>query len=890
MNTYQVRKPRLSAAVALVGGVIITGSVLSFLSYRQAADAERAGAEAEFYRRADVRHALTREILNYYEAGLFGLRNLFVGDEAVSRGQFLHVARDILSRYEGIAALEWVPLVAGRDRAAFELAMSRELGRQIHFTERGPANLPVVSRERAEYYPITYLEPLAGNERALGFDLSAGLTQDAMERARRENRMVLTQPVDLVQGQRGVVMIWPVYQKPDSPAESRGNFLGFAEGVFRINELFEQVQRREATPTVDTLYVDGSATDPAGRVLYYAPGDANTPREPVPTEQELRSGLHRENTIAIGGRNWVALYRPSGNWLRAQLTPRPFASLGTGLIITGLLAALISALGRRTATIEALVAERTAELNESRRQMEMLLAQLPGMAFRCLGDEKLTPVYLSSGTLELTGYEVPDFLTGRVCYEDLIEPGDRANVTSTTLQAVAQRQPFEIEYRLRHRDGRVKWVLDRGAGVFGPDGRLLFVEGLAVDITQRKQAEADKIALERKLLESQKLESLGVLAGGIAHDFNNLLTAVMGNASLARLELGETSPVQKNLRQIETTALRAAELCQQMLAYSGRSRFVVERLDLSALIESTVPLLQLSLSRNAACRLDLDHRLPPVMADATQMRQIIMNLVMNAAEAMDERGGEIVLSTGVVPVDRDRFAGMVIGNELPAGNYVFLRVADRGCGMAPETLARIFDPFFTTKFAGRGLGLAAVLGIVRSHEGALSVESEPGRGTTFTLFLPPTTGAVAAAPGKPVSSTPWRHSGTVLVADDEDDVRTVTGDILERLGFTVVSAADGREAVAHFEREPARFDLVLLDLTMPGLSGVETLMRMRELRPDLRVLLMSGYAESEADSRLAGVARDGFVQKPFTVGSLIAKVSAIFDGPERIKTEPTGSS
>jgi CheY-like chemotaxis protein len=296
-----------------------------------------------------------------------------------------------------------------------------------------------------------------------------------------------------------------------------------------------------------------------------------------------------------------------------------------------------------------------------------------------------------------------------------------------------------------------------------------------------------------------------------------------------------------------------------------------------------MPLLQLSLSRRAEFRLDLAPGLPPVMADATQLRQIVMNLVMNAAEALGEGRGEIVLTTGVRKVDSAVLAKMVIGAELPPGDYVFLRVTDQGCGMSAETLARIFDPFFTTKFTGRGLGLAAVLGIVRSHQGALRVESTAGHGTTFTLLLPPSDGAAAVAASRPSSGAPWHHTGTVLVADDEDDVRAVAGQILEKLGFTVVIATDGHEALDRFERDPARFDLVLLDLTMPGFSGAETLQRMQQRRPDLRVLLMSGYDEHEAKTRLAGHSTAAFLQKPFTVGSLIAKVRVIFENQDEAR-------
>jgi len=517
-----------------------------------------------------------------------------------------------------------------------------------------------------------------------------------------------------------------------------------------------------------------------------------------------------------------------------------------------------------------------AEIRENRRQLEAILGQLPGMAFRMVHDGELTPVYISRGALGLTGHSARDFLEKQVSLQEIIHPDDRERARNAITTAVRKRRSYEIEYRIVDRSGRVKWVLDRGQGVYNEDGRLLFIEGLAIDITQRKDAESEKLIVERRLLEGQKLESIGVLAGGIAHDFNNLLTGIMGNANLAALELPKTSSVQQNLKHIENASQRAAELCQQMLAYAGKGRFIIQRVELGALVETTVPLLRASISKRATLRFQLQPVLPAIMADPTQMRQIIMNLVINASEALGERDGLINLSTALVRPAPGFFEGAVVVPPEPAADFVQLEVSDTGSGMTPETIAKIFDPFYTTKFAGRGLGLAAVQGIVRSHHGGMKVRSAPDRGATFTLFLPATASApVEPAQARRPTATPWKQQGRALIVDDEDHVLKVAASMLQSCGMQTELARDGYEGIDLFRTHPTDFDLVLLDMTMPRLSGEETLQLLREIRPDVRVLFMSGYNRREVVATLGGEGELGFIQKPFTLESLRENIQAM---------------
>lgn len=399
---------------------------------------------------------------------------------------------------------------------------------------------------------------------------------------------------------------------------------------------------------------------------------------------------------------------------------------------------------------------------------------------------------------------------------------------------------------------------------------------VARDITERKRAEAERLRLHEQIQHAQKLESLGVLAGGIAHDFNNLLMGVMGNASLALLDLPEDSPARESLLQIESSAQRAAELSKQMLAYSGKGRFVIQPLNLSVLVEEMAHLLEASVSKKVLLRFEFAHDLPFVEADPSQMRQVIVNLVSNASDAVGDASGCVTVATGVVEADRECFRDTYLCEELPEGLYVYLEVRDTGCGMSPEMLGKIFDPFFSTKFTGRGLGLAAVLGIVRGHKGAIKVRSQVGEGSTFTVLLP-------ASPKRAEPAEPLRlvrggeGSGTVLLVDDEEAVRTVTRRVLERAGFQVLLACDGVEGVEVFQAHADDITLVLLDMTMPRMSGDEAFREMRRIRADVPVVVSSGYNESEALGRFGDGGVAGFIQKPYRADELVAKLRSILD-------------
>jgi two-component system cell cycle sensor histidine kinase/response regulator CckA len=417
--------------------------------------------------------------------------------------------------------------------------------------------------------------------------------------------------------------------------------------------------------------------------------------------------------------------------------------------------------------------------------------------------------------------------------------------------------------------------------------KALSLPGLALinarlnrEIHRRERSERYRIELDRKMQQAQKLESLGVLAGGIAHDFNNLLTAILGFAELAEEELTADAPAREHVSQVIAGAKQAAQLTRQMLAYSGRGRFVIEPVDLPALVDSIRELLQVSISKNCVVRLHADPHTRLIEADVSQLQQVIMNLMINASEAIGDSTGTIALTVGEMECDRSYLAASTLGDKLPPGRYVFLEVTDDGTGMSGETIAKMFDPFFTTKFSGRGLGLAATLGIVRAHRGAIRVNSQIGEGTAIRLLFPipsrPLERQALASAGKSLPP----GGGTILVVDDEEPLRHLAARMLKKLGYDVQTAARGSEAIALYQKNPQLYQFVLLDLTMPEMNGIEVIRALRELNPNAKVVLMSGYSEQEMLTRAHEERPSAFLSKPFRLVELraaIEKTTSILD-------------
>lgn len=477
---------------------------------------------------------------------------------------------------------------------------------------------------------------------------------------------------------------------------------------------------------------------------------------------------------------------------------------------------------------------------------------------------------------EILGCGVDDML-GKPVY-DFLFPED-VETARARMHAMKMEGGQQFDVRMRKCDGSEVRAIMSARPRWDAEGKLQGWLAMFTDVTERYHAEENRRRLEGRIQHAQKLESLGVLAGGIAHDFNNLLMAILGNADLALQDLSDVAPARPSVLEIEHAARRAADLCKQMLAYSGKGRFELRHMNLSDVVSEMAHMLEVTISKKAVLRYLFPKSLPSVEADPTQMRQVVMNLITNASEAIGDKSGLITVATGAMHCDPDYFKTTYFTEDLAAGLYVYIEVSDTGCGMDAATVARVFDPFYTTKFTGRGLGLAAVLGIVRGHHGAVKIYSESGRGSTFKVLLPAVPGPADVLSKFEALPILWKGEGSILLVDDEVLVRETASRMLERLGFKVIQAVDGRDAVARFMEHSDQICCVLLDLTMPHMDGEECYRELRRIRNDVRVIMSSGYNEQDVTQRFLGKGLGGFIQKPYRMESLSRTLQNILVRP-----------
>lgn len=480
--------------------------------------------------------------------------------------------------------------------------------------------------------------------------------------------------------------------------------------------------------------------------------------------------------------------------------------------------------------------------------------------------------YVNPGMEAILGYMAAD-LVGQPFWKP-VHPDEQELVRQ---RGDARRRGEEVPNRyvmkLLRKDGKTIYA-DFIARAVTLGGKVYGL-GTAFDITDQVRSTEDRLRTERQMFETQKLESLGLMAGGIAHDFNNLLTVILGNASIVLEEVEAGTMVHGCIRNVVDTCLRASDLTRQMLAYSGRGRFVVEPLNLNAAVKGIAALIESSLSKLIQVRYELEEDLPGLEADRAQLQQVVLNLVTNAAESLQIGSGTITLRTGFQQMEDVDIAASFPGQQLEPGPFVYLEVKDTGTGMDAATQSRIFEPFFSTKAAGRGLGLAAIQGIVRGHKGGIWIYSTPGQGTTFRVALPALTTPIQATDELSLQADAWLGSGLVLVVDDEAPIRTMAAMALRRAGFEVVEASDGREGVEVFRSHAGSLRAVLLDLVMPVLGGELALAEMMGIAPDVPVILSSGYEGTDSGLSLAPRL---FLQKPYTAAELVKKLRGVLEG------------
>lgn len=468
-------------------------------------------------------------------------------------------------------------------------------------------------------------------------------------------------------------------------------------------------------------------------------------------------------------------------------------------------------------------------------------------------------------------FGVPDRTLAGRCLSEFVDAATwNLVLEQTELRKAGRKSTYEHD--IRRPDGQSRTIEVVCTPEFDASGGFVATLAIFRDVTEQRQASLERRRNELQVLRTQKLESLGVLAGGIAHDFNNVLMGILGHAQLVLQQLPPDHEARDSVEQIRRAALNTSGLTRQMLTYSGKGTVVVECVDLSRIVLEMTELMRAAVSKKADVRLGLAQGLPPIEGDPGQVRQVIMNLLTNASDALGQQPGFIEVCTRTAVLDADRISRAQVGTNVKPGSFVCLEVSDSGCGMSPESQAQMFDPFFSTKFAGRGVGLAAVLGIVRAHHGVIFVDSALDKGTRVSVCLPASSKApepVVARPIAPPRAPAGSERRTVLLVDDEPFILSSMRRLLEREGFEVLTASDGMEALEVFRVKSSNVSIVLLDMTMPGMGGSETLAEMRKVRSDICVILCSGFSETELGIRASQQHQTGFLQKPFEQETLL---------------------
>ena len=840
--------------------VLLLGTALSLVGFFLTRDAHHRQVEAQFNAAARER---AESVIHGFEAGFEDvtlLRTFFEASDEVTRQDFDDFVSPILARHPYIQAFQWLPEVTPANRAALE-AEARRIHPGFRFFKRDSAGHDLDMASGAVFHAILFVAPLRGNEVTLGYSAEVLPTrQEALARAIRTDALAASGRVKLIQetgDQAGMLVMIPVRGKGGRP-------YGVVQGVFRMGDMVHKSLALMEPKGVVLRLLDAGASE-SEALLHEEPS-------PLPRIGRLKDeGLRMVRTFELAGRTWTVVVTPAGGRFTIGTPGGAWAVLLAGLAFSALLAGYLKALLAGHSEIRTQVEARTRELAvetenhrldaQALRESEARfrhLVEVMGEGLWVLDAQGLT-TYVNRRMAEMLGYGPTD-MVGRSLFDYMAE----AEIAQAKLNMADRRAGNNAQYdfRFRRKDGSELWAIVTATSVKDEEGTVVSILGVITDITERRRQ-------EQALLQSQKLESLGILAGGIAHDFNNLLTTILGNINLAQLCLSEVSPAWPYLGIMERTVQRATDLTRQLLAYSGKGRFAVGPMDLNRVVEEMSHLLSVSISKKVALRFQLQDKLPVLMAEASQIQQVVMNLVTNASEAIGDEEGIVSIRTGMQTYDQRDLTRDFPGQPIEPGIFLTLEVSDTGKGMPPEVQARIFEPFFTTKFTGRGLGLAAMQGILRGHGGGIRVYSEVGKGSTFKLIFPAGSGE-AAAMETPGATNDWVGTGTVLVVDDEEEVRRVAADLLRSMGFEVLTAEDGLQALERFRENPVLIRAVLMDLTMPRLDGVETFRELRRLDPGCRVVLTSGYNEQEAVQDFLGKGLAAFVQKPFLRRDLMA--------------------
>ncbi len=664
--------------------------------------------------------------------------------------------------------------------------------------------------------------------------------------------------------------IAPVANRMQSSPSFTGKHLGSLIIEMNINGMIERALAKIPVSAQDIslqiLHSDGRT-----QAVYKHVSRSRTSRD-----MNRKTGLMTTINFTSAGLQWQLGFEAAPKFLRTHPVVLAWQSLALCLFLTIFFVWYAYFTRKQTMLIQHEVNIRTEALNQTQNKLRRIIDNLQDVYFQT--NQAGLIQACSASIFDLLGYREANVIGSSI--QTLHRDADVLDKLFTALQDSPQGKVFNFECESLHKDGHHIWTSSNVQFLYDSNQHISGIEGTMRDITAKINQEQEKEALQRQLEHGQRLESLGILAGGIAHDFNNILASIMGNASLADHKVLQQPQESKvHLEKIIRASEKASSLCQQMLAYAGKARFVIEPINLSVLLGEITDLLEVSISPNVHIHYELQDDLPYINADHAQLQQLLMNFMTNANEAISEKG-DIYINTGIRQShDIDLTQQIGTDHQVSADEYVYISFNDTGCGMDKSTLDTIFDPFFTTKFTGRGLGMSAVLGIIKGHQAFIQCDSKIGRGTTFTVSFP--VGEQAINSTSETSQTPsisaQQHSGSVLVIDDDENIREVAQAMLEDAGWQNMSAADGESGIDIFLQHHSHIAAVILDMSMPGMDGLATLEALRDIDPEIKIIISSGYSEQAASQHFAGKNITGFLQKPYSLEQLQRQISAITD-------------
>ena len=872
--------------IAIVS-VIVIGLLASVILYVVTNTWEQNNLRNEFVQRANSYANAVQTSLNGNVEALVFLGDFFNNSTTVTRQEFSSFVKSVLPRYKGIHAFSWNPLVADRERAEYETRARKEGVVDFEFTERTADNRLVKAGQRAEYVVVYYIEPLPSNRPALGFDIASNPTRlKAIKQGFRTGKLSATDRITLVQetgSQFGVLLLLPIYQQGarlDTPEEREKHRKGFVVEVLRIGDAIESALKGFPDQEVE-LYLYDMSADKDKRLLYCRQSGMTTNTEPTLTEEGSQQGLYWSEIFDFAGRQWKIVFSPSHLYFKNAHRWHAWLVLASCLLLTIMLAYYLFKRTTYIAEIEEKINQEALTNRQLAREIsERELAEEKAIRFGDILERSLNEIYVFSaetlnfiqvnkGARKNLGYSMEEL---QVLTPVDIKPEYTLDSFTRLVEPLRTGAKDVVVFQTVHRrKDESQYPVEVHLQLVAFDTMPVFV-AIVIDIT-------DKLRMEERLRQSHKIEAIGTLAGGIAHDFNNILSVIMGYTELSLNETEQGSSLHNNLQEILQAGGRAQALISQILAFSRQADNEREPIQLKPICEEALKFLRSSLPATIEIQQDLFSD-EMVMADPTQLHQVIMNICTNAGHAMRDDGGVLTIKLTDVTLAAENIVDIP---ELTPGRYLELRISDTGHGIPEEILDRIFNPFFTTKKTGEGtgMGLSVALGIVSSYKGAITVTSEPGKGSTFIVYLPV---VEIKAPGVPDSQGP-APAGTerILFVDDEIALVKIGEKILTALGYTVTTCTDSAEALQLFRDHPNRFDLVITDMTMPNMSGDKLSVKLIDIRPDIPIILCTGYSSAISDEKAKQLGIKAFAYKPVASHDFARLVRRILDEPETDK-------